>query len=146
MLSTFFKCFSAVFLSFENSSSIYHFCNWDFCFLDVRFFEWSVYSRYQPSVKCCISQCSLTKPNWQYEYILIQNNIENECAWDLLEWLTGCGPTTTTVAFSQCKDQEPRSCSVYKAGYHYSSPEHTRIQKKKALIPATEWTCQGELK
>ena len=35
--------------------------------------------------------------------------------WDLLEWLTGCGPVSPTMAIFQWKVQDFSSCSVYEA-------------------------------
>lgn len=51
----------------------------------------------------------------KYTYISI-HTWTHTYIWDLLKWLTDCGPATPTMAVHQWKAQESSSCSVYKTG------------------------------
>lgn len=61
---------------------------------------------------------------------------------DLLEWLTGCGPASPTMAVFGWKGQKYRSYSVCKVECLRWTSVNVRIPKKWALTPVQGWTCQ----
>lgn len=66
---------------------------------------------------------------------------------DLLEWLTGCDPASSTMAVYQRKVQESSSCSVHTVGFVSWSSIYNKVTTpppKQALIPVKEWACKLE--
>ena len=72
---------------------------------------------------------TVCKKNWDnYQMELIERIFQYK--WDLLEWLTGYGPTIPTMIVFYVKSQASNDCSVHEAGCPAWSLAYGGILKK----------------